>query len=208
MSDYKITDNNNNKTSAVPRILNFDADLFVCLTCRKQLPKKKACSQCHTACYCDAKCQQADWKEHKSKCADLLAGFHEKQKRIKVDFNSVGIDSKRLMECFNEIKDEQFIQFEGSVSSFCYRIHHVTDLSDPEMKSFSSVLFRHSFKMKTAIFPVLVIPERIPVFYCIQLINGKMYGTRISSAFDLMDQWYIPPSGRAAEQYSRKDTKE
>jgi len=40
-----------------------------CAKCGKQGAGFKRCSRCKQACYCEAACQKADWKRHKTTCA-------------------------------------------------------------------------------------------------------------------------------------------
>ena len=43
----------------------------LCGKCQEQKPKQelKRCGQCRAEWYCDAKCQAADWREHKKRCS-------------------------------------------------------------------------------------------------------------------------------------------
>jgi sulfatase maturation enzyme AslB (radical SAM superfamily) len=56
------------------------APVLVCSNtqCAKPLEKRRYCSKCNFACYCDQECQAKDWEFHKHVCSeDLCQQFEE-----------------------------------------------------------------------------------------------------------------------------------
>jgi hypothetical protein len=42
-----------------------------CAACKKPSENLKVCARCHSASYCNADCQRADWTKHKAVCKSL-----------------------------------------------------------------------------------------------------------------------------------------
>lgn len=170
--------------TSAPKVYNFDADAAICMKCKKILEKKKMCGRCHTAVYCDVKCQSTDWDDHKVKCPDLLIGHNEKKKLVKIDFNKFNIDTERLMGMFDEIKENESILFDGGIGAFCYKVNKVTQ-NPTDICSFAN---------KTAMFPVIMDRTQLPVYFTISLIGKKLYGAVFGKGINMIEQWYAHPN--------------